>query len=58
MTEINHQFVRSEVGVVNTDKEGLKAYKLKKEQFSKINRLEKRLDNIETLLKELLNKKV
>lgn len=54
---MDHQYKRSSSNpgaVINTDKNALVAYKQKKAQMQKINTLEKRMDTIEDLLKQIL----
>lgn len=56
---MNHQYKRSSNNpgaVINTDKTALDAYKQRKAQFEKINKLEERMNNIEDLLIKILEK--
>ena len=42
--------------VINTDNDGLKAYKLKKQRNKKIDNLESEVDDIKNLLNQILEK--
>ncbi len=55
----DHKFIRSQNNpgaIINTDKMALDAYKAKKKQNSKINTLEERIENIESMLEKILQK--
>jgi hypothetical protein len=56
---MDHKFKRSNKNpgaLVNTDRNALDSYKLKKSQNLKLNNLENRIENIETMLSLILDK--
>ena len=59
MNNEDNKFIRMENNagaLINTDKSALDAYKTRKLQMSKMLGMEKRIDNIEALLQEILKR--
>lgn len=54
---MDHKFIRdadNPGAVINTDKEGLTKYKAEKAKSAKLKEMEKRIDNMESMLSEIL----
>jgi hypothetical protein len=59
MSQTNDKYVRSASNpgvVINTDVEGLKAYKLQKKRLQDIDNLKEEINEIKSLLTQLLQK--